>query len=256
MTEDELIDDYVFGLLSSDDRAKFEQHFLSVPKRKEKLANSLALRQYAQAKVEVIPSLRTRNSRFYIRKRKLLLIPIAACLCLVLTVVVVKQHEAMRRLMLPNTASSGKKKQPVFGPDAQMSENKAAPLNAQRSESNAHKSSGMEAMLVLSPGLTRGLGAEARLRLPPDARFATFTLLASNAQEGKLKEELLTAQGVTIFSDEVSVTASQAKLGKLSLVVPVQFLHPDDYQIKLSQADSTEEWGTIATYTFRILQAR
>ena len=44
--EEELIDDYVSGELTDDDRLKFEEHFLSTPERHEKLRFALALGIY------------------------------------------------------------------------------------------------------------------------------------------------------------------------------------------------------------------
>ena len=44
--EEELIDDYVGGDLSADDRERFERHFLSVPERHRKLTFAQALARY------------------------------------------------------------------------------------------------------------------------------------------------------------------------------------------------------------------
>jgi anti-sigma factor RsiW len=46
MAEDELIDEYLDGSLSEQDREKFEQHFLATTERREKLTFAKALRRY------------------------------------------------------------------------------------------------------------------------------------------------------------------------------------------------------------------
>jgi hypothetical protein len=46
LIEEELIDDYVGGELSGDDRSRFERHFLSTPERHQKLRFALALNRY------------------------------------------------------------------------------------------------------------------------------------------------------------------------------------------------------------------
>jgi anti-sigma-K factor RskA len=51
-SEEELMDDYINGELSADDRLKFEQHFLSTPERQQKLRFALALSRYASHAAE------------------------------------------------------------------------------------------------------------------------------------------------------------------------------------------------------------
>jgi hypothetical protein len=44
--QDELFDDYSFGLLSSGERERFERHFLAVPRRAERLFFAQAMKDY------------------------------------------------------------------------------------------------------------------------------------------------------------------------------------------------------------------
>jgi anti-sigma-K factor RskA len=44
--EDELVDDYVYGELSTDERARFEKYFMSTPERQEALTVAQALKRY------------------------------------------------------------------------------------------------------------------------------------------------------------------------------------------------------------------
>lgn len=46
-SEDELVDEYLGGALSADEREKFERHFLCTPERRRKLSFGTALRRYA-----------------------------------------------------------------------------------------------------------------------------------------------------------------------------------------------------------------
>jgi hypothetical protein len=259
MAEEELIDDYVFGLLSAEDSARFERHFLCSPKRREKVANSRALRQYAQANVEISSAFRFQNWRFFIPGRKWVLILSTACIFLVLTFVYMKHLRTDRSIASISAPASGRPSaQPAFASGAQITNNETEALDSRPSESNEHTSFGrMGVAIMLSPGLTRGDGTQERLTMPADAHFARFTLKNPNAQEGKLKEELLlSTEEVTVWSNEVSLTAGRARSGKLSLDIPGRFLQPDDYQIKLSQVDPTGKWSTIVTYSFRVTRAK
>jgi len=49
MIEDELIDDYITGVLSEADRQAFSSHFLSAPERHQQLKFALTMNQYANA---------------------------------------------------------------------------------------------------------------------------------------------------------------------------------------------------------------
>jgi tetratricopeptide (TPR) repeat protein len=53
VVEEELIDDYLFGLLASGEREDFEQKFLTTPKRREKLLLARRLKQFAEKSTAV-----------------------------------------------------------------------------------------------------------------------------------------------------------------------------------------------------------
>src|ERR1041384_6033454 len=49
ITEDELIDQYLTGALTADERRNFESHFLAAPERQRKLSFARALRKCVEA---------------------------------------------------------------------------------------------------------------------------------------------------------------------------------------------------------------
>src|SRR5437773_6552778 len=51
VVEDELIDDYLGELLSSEERGKFESFFVSTPERRRKVSFAMALRRYVTSEV-------------------------------------------------------------------------------------------------------------------------------------------------------------------------------------------------------------
>ena len=51
--EDELIDEYVSGSLSAQEREAFERHFLAAPERRQKLGFAQALTKYVEASAPV-----------------------------------------------------------------------------------------------------------------------------------------------------------------------------------------------------------
>ena len=53
--EEELIDDYLAGLLPADERARFDAHYLMGPRQRQELGMAQAIREYALESPEVMP---------------------------------------------------------------------------------------------------------------------------------------------------------------------------------------------------------
>lgn len=56
IVEEELIDDYLAGLLPADERARFDAHYLIGPRQRQELTMARAIREYALESPEVLPS--------------------------------------------------------------------------------------------------------------------------------------------------------------------------------------------------------
>jgi len=107
------------------------------------------------------------------------------------------------------------------------------------------------ASLVLDPGLTRGIGELKRLAVPRGTDIAKITLRLEELPDGLLREDLVTADGETKWTQELRPSESQRKTNSLSLVLPVYILTPNDYQIVLSR-QAPGGFERFATYTFRV----
>src|SRR5262245_10041295 len=57
VVEDELIDDYLGGELSTDERGSFERFFTSIPERQRKLSFAMAFNRYVTANITTEPQL-------------------------------------------------------------------------------------------------------------------------------------------------------------------------------------------------------
>jgi hypothetical protein len=55
IVEEELIDDYLAGLLLADERARFDTHYLMGPRQRQELTMAQAIREYALESPEVMP---------------------------------------------------------------------------------------------------------------------------------------------------------------------------------------------------------
>src|SRR5947207_2882679 len=63
MVEDDLIDEYLAGELSRDERVQFEQHFLATPERHDKLKFGRAFEKYLSSKVAVASVAKPKTAR-------------------------------------------------------------------------------------------------------------------------------------------------------------------------------------------------
>ena len=109
------------------------------------------------------------------------------------------------------------------------------------------------ASLSLDPGLTRGIVGLKRLTIPRGADIAKITLRLSENPDGVVREDLVTAEGQKKWSQELSPPDSEKKINRLSLLLPVYLLTPNDYQIVLSRQTS-DGFERFATYTFRVIR--
>jgi hypothetical protein len=133
--------------------------------------------------------------------------------------------ELTTEFWVPNTSAAGSKPQPIGGARV--------------------------ASLVLEAGLTRGIGESKRLAIPRGADIAEITLHLVESPVGVLREDLVTADGQTIWSQELSASESERKTKALSLLVPAYLLTPNDYQILVAH-QSSSGLERLAGFTFRV----
>jgi hypothetical protein len=92
-----------------------------------------------------------------------------------------------------------------------------------------------------------------RLTIPRGTDIAKITLRLSENPDGVVREDLVTAEGQKKWSQELSPPDSEKKINRLSLLLPVYLLTPNDYQIVLSRQTS-DGFERFATYTFRVIR--
>jgi hypothetical protein len=132
-----------------------------------------------------------------------------------------------------------------------------AQLEAQKTQSKVQEhpqSSTRIVPLVLNAGLTREVGGEARLTIPPSTHFVEITLRTSEPLTGMLREELVGSDGRTIWSQELSVSKLERQRNRIVIMLPAYLLNPNDYRIRLARRSDSETTEVIATYPFRVSQ--
>jgi hypothetical protein len=240
IAEDELIDQYLRGQQSEEERESFEKHFLLTAERQKKTRFARSLRQYLaglepessgeQVAAEDVSDRSTatdeststfdpdpsKRSLFYLFSgNPILSYSLAAALVLIV-----------------GTASWLALK------------NLRKPLSAQ---------SGQVLAITLTPGLTRGDGDKAsRFQIPPGISTLQLNLVLASAAHQSYRAELLTSERTSIWAGD-DLQPDSASGGKsVGLTIPASLVKPDDYQIKLSGRRSDGQYEDVAGYVFRV----
>lgn len=107
------------------------------------------------------------------------------------------------------------------------------------------------ASLVLETGLTRGIGESKRLAIPRGVDIAEIVLHVAASPVGVLREDILTADGQTVWSQELSPSELERNTKALTLLVPAYLLPPNDYQVLVAH-QSPNGFEQLGVFTFRV----
>jgi hypothetical protein len=259
--EDELIDDYVFGQLSSDEQARFEYHFLCTSERKQKVEFSRAMRIYActQTQGESSPFNWSPGSA---RLPRFLSYGWAAGLLVAVfafTWVAVENHVLRKELSFlqetrnaSDTSGRGTTSNPAL-PSVQTNALAQPGVSSATGESSRQIKIDAVAM-VLTPGSTRGVGAEPRLELSSATQTVQIILRIAPIPKGELRVQLLKVDGERMWSQEMAASRADFDHQGVNIILPAGLLRPDDYRVILSQQLRSGAFEVIAQYTFRVKQ--
>lgn len=224
--ENELIDQYLEGALSAEERAQFERHFLNAPERKAGLAFSAALRRAAQENLSdkqpaarrAVLKQRDRERHFWpwLRRRRVLAFGLALSALLVGSILLwrvfsgrnsserVVETQELRSLSPqnenPRTAENSNREKVVPGNQAPLetaqshvqpnAQANAAAQPAERPRENRRPAASAFAV-ALEPGTLRGETGFKKISVPKWAKTVLLTLRLDDDEEGA------TRQGVT-----------------------------------------------------------
>jgi len=289
LAEDDLIDEYVSGALSEQDRAKFSRRFLHVPELRQDVRSVTALRNYA---LKTAPKVTTERSpaptsfSLFDRVRKIFMRPVvgfalaAALLAAVgLAVLLAAQNSQLRKQVEQLHA----RQSPPSVPQPEQRDELAAERlhNEQLSEELQRQKellaeesrklqqaqgqqmqtptpvpnsrSGVSSVFAfaLGAGAVRESGELKRVSVPRGAREVNVRLdLAANDYRS-YRAVLQTVEGREVLS-------SRGRRGGggtfVQLNIPARLLMPGDYRIRLSGVNPSGEAEEIDSYYFRVLK--
>lgn len=237
--QDELLDDYSFGLLSSRERESFERHFLAVPGRAERLGFARAVKEYmddgSRRRVREAAGRAPRPAQT--RRMWARGLAIAACL-LVAVVAVLVWRGAREREAAREQAARAEAGREVLLWTRQPPPDVASPDRL--------------ANLTLTPGVVRESSGARRVVVSGNTLAAQLRLELSDRRFESCEATLLTDEDVVVFAVDSLRPEDEGGDRVLTLRVPVKFLPPGDYRLKVRGTTADGRSADAGTYSFQV----
>jgi hypothetical protein len=241
VVEDELIEDYLIGLLTGDEREDFVGHYLSAPRQLEELKLSQALREYATREVEAeggaldaAPVVTTRGRQKIINlllgKNRLPALALALLLLIALVV---------------GWSLAGGWR---WG-------NRQAALNAEVALLNNQSSGGGSTQEVpLTSVLNRAPQQGQKVAVADGVTIVRLLLNLHGRRYQRYEATLRVYDGPEVFTVG-SLDAEDTDGGQLlKLKIPARLLTPEDYVLSVRGSDAPGQAEEIAEYFFRVVK--
>jgi len=265
--ENEIIDFYVQGKLSEDQRQQFESYFLANPERREKVRFAKSLLNYVNPSAlssdlqEARPNLEAPQtsvlpmpaSLSFMKTHGLRLAAVFLVLAAVVLWVFMTNHPR-RDLMqqqahVPPTHVESKSPQPQPSPlltHPQANHLKDVPSQLPPSAT---------ASLVLSDGLTRSSGEQPSLLITPDISQVSLQLnLERDLSFTTYTVRLATAEGKPIWHARGLKSYSHQDGKAITINLPSKLFHNGDYIVRLSgTSNRNQSEEEIEAYSLRVL---
>lgn len=228
IVENELIDEYLAGELTAQERARFESHFTNAPERRRQVRFAGALGRYVAGKHRVVgaepaePSAKAeRGTDSPERNRRFFSWP-----------------------LVPKPA-------PAFSLSAVLILVVAATFWVLISRRAGHEPGNVYAV-TLTPGLVRESGEMKKIALPAEADTLRLRLELSDVEHGAYKAELRTAEGGALYTSDLLQSQATGATAVVETDVPSKLLTTGDFKLKLYGHDTGGGGEVVATYPFRI----
>jgi hypothetical protein len=244
--QDELLDDYSFGLLTSSERERFEQYFLPVPGRADQLRFARAMKEYVdeegargrqQAATRASREQTTAPSR---SGRKILAgLALAACILVALVVGLLvwrgarQEREARARLA--------------------RAEVETEVLRWTRQPPADAGSSNRFADLTLTPGLVRESSGARRVVIAQETLAAQLRLELTDRRFERYEVTLLTDEDVVVFAVAPLLPEEDGADRVLVLRIPARFLPAGDYRLRVRGTTAGGETAEAGSYPFQVI---
>jgi hypothetical protein len=227
IVEDELVDQFVAGLLTESDRESFEKYFLAAPERRQKLRFALNLKKYvsraeadrASLEIELAPrraaiaAATPLRKQFWSWSNPVLSYSFAGAAVLVLVVAAVV---VIRNLNAPP------------------------------------KAPGKVMVVELTPGLSRGDKGPKEISVPADTATVQLQLRNPNTSAYQTYRAILQSSEGREISRQDNLPRDPASNDRITYQVPASLLRPGEYNLKLSGVNQQGGYVDLARYSFLV----
>jgi hypothetical protein len=241
--QDELIDDYAFGVLSGSERESFEQHFLLTPERADKLRFARAMNEHLGERLgqedeggsaaswwqRLSHPLAGRKLRVgFAIAASLMTIVALAFILLELRNTRVTREQAMRA-SIEREVALWTRNPPVNDKDNRI------------------------AKLSLTPGALRESVGARRVSITDDSLAAQLRLLLVGQRFDSYEAILLTDEDRVVFTVGSLVPEENDGETVLILRIPAKYLPNGDYQLKLRGTMANGQTTDAGSYSFQVI---
>ena len=274
--EEDLIDEYIVGKLTTAERASFDAYFLNAPQRQEHLRFAKAFKRYTasstvkkSSEVAVSPSLSPLQA-FSLSLRPARPVFIFA---VILAIVIggfwlIKRWSQLDPVMTRNDPATPT---PVPQP-SQIANSNGDEIATQVTPTPAANNANVEptpipparnedpkssvVSVVLASGLSRGDGGFKRVKVSPGTSVVRLQLELDPASSDyqSYRAVLQSASGQDVLSRGGLRARATADGKKIMLDVPARLLKGDDYYLRLSGQNSEREFEAAGSYSFRVIK--
>jgi hypothetical protein len=243
IAQSELVDEYVSDGLSAADRQNFEKHFLSTPRRFQKLQMARSLDRYLEERAGSLPALTTTAPHFPLPTRQSLtiIVSLAAVVALLIGGYVVS--EIIKRRNSNDKIIEAQKRRAAL-------ESELADLN--HPTSNSPQGNLAVLPLTLKPILVREAGEIRNVDVSQSRSLIALQLELPADTYQSYQASLQTNDDVELAAIN-ELKAMTLNNGKVVMVrLPAWLIEPGDYQIRLRGVLSAGQQEDVGLFPFRI----
>lgn len=244
ITRTELVDEYVSGNLSARERQSFEKHFLSTPKRFQKLQIARALDRHLENRTRHIAAMATGTPRvpsLHHTRQVRVILSFAAGVALLVAGYVV--WEAIKHKGSNDRLIEAQKQRVIL-------ENELVKLNHQTT--NSAQATLAMLPLTLKPILVREAGENRSVAIPQSPSLIELQLELPTDKYQSYRASLQTDEDVELATVDDLKTKALNNGKVVILRLPTWLIGPGGYQIKLRGILMTGQQEDVGLYPFQI----
>ena len=263
VVEDELIDSYVRGELSSSNHRQFEDYFMRSPERQRRVAFARKWKDLVSTRRRTEPLARPSWRERLRVTYPWVIVPLAASLLLAATSLWLGLQITRLNGQLDDVRaglSASEVKEQELERQLADERNVSSQLRDELARAGGRPPETIEpsgprvVAFVLNPGLQRTGGDSTRFVIPTEAKQVRLQVNFKVGDYPHFSATLETAEGLKVW-DQTGLKARRAAAGRMIILnIPAARLAEQDYVLTISGTSSTGQTESVAEYSFRVVK--